>query len=96
MVIFAMLIALLVTRTRFGRWLYATGGNERAAGLSGVPVASVKMRVYIISGVCAGMAGLTSVRAHVCRAPNGPDVRANAIAAVVIGGAFFFQVDAER
>ncbi|WP_291378759.1 ABC transporter permease [Demequina sp.] len=88
MVIFAMLIALLVTRTRFGRWLYATGGNERAAGLSGVPVASVKMRVYIISGVCAGMAGLIIASELTSAAPQtGQTFELNAIAAVVIGGA---------
>ncbi|MDN4490686.1 ABC transporter permease [Demequina sp. SYSU T00068] len=88
MVIFAVLIALLVARTKFGRWLYATGGNERAAQLSGVPVKSVKMRVYIISGICAGMAGLIIASELTSAAPQtGQAFELNAIAAVVIGGA---------
>ncbi|HCX84761.1 MAG TPA: sugar ABC transporter permease [Micrococcales bacterium] len=88
MVVFAILIAVLVNRSRFGRWLYATGGNERAAQLSGVPVKSVKMRVYIISGVCAAMAGLIIASELTSAAPQtGGSFELNAIAAVVIGGA---------
>src|SRR5690606_39353949 len=45
-------------RSAFGRRLFATGGNERAAELSGVKVRTVKMKVYIASGLCAAMAGL--------------------------------------
>jgi len=58
-VIFMILIAgalgLLLGRARFGRWLYASGGNERAAELSGVPVVKVKIWVYVVSGTCAGI-----------------------------------------
>lgn len=88
MIVFAAVIALLATRTRFGRWLYATGGNERAAELSGVPVKKVKIRVYMISGVCAGMAGLIIASELTSAAPQtGQTFELNAIAAVVIGGA---------
>lgn len=88
MVLFAAAIAVLVTRTPFGRWLYATGGNERAAQLGGVPVRKVKMRVYVISGVCAGMAGLIIASELTSAAPQtGNAFELNAIAAVVIGGA---------
>lgn len=88
MVIFAVAIWVLVTRTPFGRHLYATGGNERAAQLAGVPVRSVKMRVYIISGVCAAMAGLIIASELTSAAPQtGNTFELNAIAAVVIGGA---------
>ncbi|WP_062521931.1 ABC transporter permease [Demequina silvatica] len=88
MVAFAIVIALLVNKTRFGRWLYATGGNERAAQLSGVPVKKVKMRVYIISGICAAMAGLIIASELTSAAPQtGNTFELNAIAAVVIGGA---------
>ena len=88
MVAFAIVIWILVTRTRFGRHLYATGGNERAAQLAGVPVRSVKMRVYIISGVCAAMAGLIIASELTSAAPQtGNTFELNAIAAVVIGGA---------
>ncbi len=88
MVVFAVVIWVLVTRTPFGRHLYATGGNERAAQLAGVPVRSVKMRVYIISGVCAAMAGLIIASELTSAAPQtGNTFELNAIAAVVIGGA---------
>ena len=43
----------LLSRTAFGRWLYSSGGNERAAELSGVPVKRVKVIVYMLSGICA-------------------------------------------
>ncbi|WP_372593966.1 ABC transporter permease [Actinotalea sp.] len=88
MVLFAVVIAVLVTRTPFGRWLYATGGNERAAQLGGVPVRSVKVRVYVISGICAAMAGLIIASELTSAAPQtGTTFELNAIAAVVIGGA---------
>lgn len=88
MLIFAILAAVLVTRTRFGRWLYATGGNERAAELSGVPVRRVKMRAYMVSGICAAMAGLIIASELTSAAPQaGQAFELNAIAAVVIGGA---------
>lgn len=88
MVLFAVVIWVLVTRTPFGRHLYATGGNERASQLAGVPVRSVKMRVYIISGVCAAMAGLIIASELTSAAPQtGNTFELNAIAAVVIGGA---------
>ena len=88
MVVAAVLIWVLVTRTPFGRHLYGTGGNERAAQLAGVPVTSVKMRVYIISGLCAAMAGLIIASELTSAAPQtGTTFELNAIAAVVIGGA---------
>lgn len=88
MVLFAILIGLLMTRTRFGRWVYATGGNARAADLAGVPVRKVKMRVYMISGLCAAMAGLIIASELTSAAPQtGQTFELNAIAAVVIGGA---------
>ncbi|MCL2316217.1 MAG: ABC transporter permease [Actinomycetia bacterium] len=88
MVVFAVAIWILTARTPFGRWLYATGGNERAAALSGVPVFRVKSWVYMISGFCAATVGvcmvseLTSVNGDL-----GTSFEMNAIAAVVIGGA---------
>ena len=88
MILFAVVITIMVTRTPFGRWLYATGGNERAAQLGGVPVRSVKVRVYVISGICAGMAGLIIASELTSAAPQtGTTFELNAIAAVVIGGA---------
>ena len=80
--------AAVLARTRFGRYVYAVGGNEEAARLSGVPVRAVKIGVYAISGACAGLAGVLLVGQL---RSGGPDAgmlyELNAIAAAVIGGA---------
>jgi erythritol transport system permease protein len=79
---------LALSRTAFGRWLYASGGNERAAELSGVPVRTVKVSVYVVSGVCAAMAGLILSSQLTSAGPTaGVSYELTAIAAVVIGGA---------
>ena len=88
MVLFAVAVWVLIRKTAFGRWLYATGGNARAAELSGVPVRKVTMRVYMISGLCAAMVGLIIASELTSAAPQaGETYELNAIAAVVIGGA---------
>ena len=88
MVILAMAVTLLLTKSPFGRWLYATGGNERAAELSGVPVVRVKTIVYMISGACAAITGAIVASELTSAAPQaGESFELNAIAAVVIGGA---------
>jgi erythritol transport system permease protein len=88
MVLFAAAGSFLTRKAPFGRWLYAIGGNERAAELAGVPVKKVKTRVYMISGVCAAMAGLIIASELTSAAPQaGETFELNAIAAVVIGGA---------
>ena len=50
MAVVAIVVSVLLHRSVFGRWLYASGGNERAAELSGVPVKRVKVWVYVASG----------------------------------------------
>jgi erythritol transport system permease protein len=88
MVLFALAATLILRRTPFGRWVYAVGGNERAAELSGVPVKKVKLRVYMISGFCAAVTGLIISSELTSAAPQlGETFELNAIAAVVIGGA---------
>jgi erythritol transport system permease protein len=84
----AVLCHLLLTRTAFGRWLYASGGNERAAELSGVPTKGVKIAVYVLSGVAAAVAGLVLSSQLTSAGPTaGTTYELTAIAAVVIGGA---------
>ncbi|CRY70771.1 ABC transporter permease [Yersinia pseudotuberculosis] len=86
--IVALACGFLLTRTAFGRWLYASGGNERAADLSGVPVKFVKISVYVLSGVCAALAGLVLSSQLTSAGPTaGTTYELTAIAAVVIGGA---------
>lgn len=88
MVVFAVVIWVLIRKMPFGRWLYATGGNARAAELSGVPVKKVTTRVYMIAGLCAAMVGLIIASELTSAAPQtGETFELNAIAAVVIGGA---------
>ena len=79
---------LVLGRTAFGRWLYASGGNERAAELSGVPVRTVQVSVYVLSGICAAAAGLILSSQLTSAGPTaGVSYELTAIAAVVIGGA---------
>ncbi|MCI2958431.1 ABC transporter permease [Agromyces atrinae] len=86
--IVALALGFTLGRTKFGRWLYASGGNERAAELSGVPVKSVKIWVYVISGICAAIAGLILASTLTSASPTaGNTYELTAIAAVVIGGA---------
>ncbi|MBB5781985.1 ABC transporter permease [Nonomuraea jabiensis] len=88
MIALAVVVTLLLAKSPFGRWLYATGGNERAADLSGVPIRRVKTIVYVISGACAAVAGLIIASELTSAAPQaGETYELNAIAAVVIGGA---------
>jgi erythritol transport system permease protein len=88
MIVLAIAFSLLLTRTPFGRWLYATGSNERAAELSGVPVKKVKTWIYVLSGMCAGIVGVLQVaNISSATADLGQFYELNAIAAVVIGGA---------
>ncbi|MES2865969.1 MULTISPECIES: ABC transporter permease [Microbacterium] len=88
MILIAIVLGFVLGRTRFGRWLYASGGNERAAELSGVPVRGVKIWVYVISGICAAVAGLILASTLTSASPTaGNTYELTAIAAVVIGGA---------
>lgn len=88
MLVLAIVASVLLNRTVFGRWLYASGGNERAAELSGIPVKRVQVRAYVISGVCAGLAGVVIASELTSANPTaGTTFELTAIAAVVIGGA---------
>ena len=88
MIVIALIGSLVLSRTPFGRWLYASGGNERAAELSGVPVKTVQVSVYMLSGICAAIAGLILSSQLTSAGPTaGTSYELTAIAAVVIGGA---------
>ncbi len=88
MIAIALAAALALGRTAFGRRLYASGGNERAAELSGVPVKTIKLAVYMLSGACAAIAGVILSSELTSAGPTaGTSYELTAIAAVVIGGA---------
>ncbi|HEV7382371.1 MAG TPA: ribose ABC transporter permease, partial [Dyadobacter sp.] len=81
-------MALFVTnKTRLGRYIYAIGGNESAARLSGINVNKVKIIVYTIAGALAGIGGLLVTSRLDSAQPNaGISYELDSIAAVVIGG----------
>jgi erythritol transport system permease protein len=88
MIVVAIGASVLLNRTPFGRWLYASGGNERASILSGLPIKRIQTWVYVISAACAAMVGLLLVADLKAAVPKaGEFYELNAIAAVVIGGA---------
>jgi erythritol transport system permease protein len=87
MAVCAGMAALIAARTPFGRRVYAVGGNERAAELSGVRVGRIKFAVYVISGVCAALVGLIIAgQLGAAHPATGETFELNAIAAVVLGG----------
>jgi galactofuranose transport system permease protein len=78
---------LLLHRTRLGQGVYAVGGSEDAASLMGLPVARIKVMVYLTSGLLAGFAGaLNAARLSSGVTILGFGMELDAIAAVVIGG----------
>ncbi len=79
--------ALILAYTRFGRTIYAIGGNEQSARLMGLPVVRTKLFAYVISGICAGLAGVVFTAYTGASYPlNGIGTELDTIAAVVIGG----------
>lgn len=87
MVVLTILAVFIARKTPFGRQVYAIGGNERAAQLSGVRVKRVTLLTYVISGFCSAMVGLIIASQLVAAHPaTGETFELNAIAAVVLGG----------
>ncbi|MCY6382183.1 ABC transporter permease [Hoeflea prorocentri] len=85
----AVAVYWLVSRTIFGRYLLAVGGNEKAARLSGAPVRMVKIGAYVLCAFLSGIAGLIVVAINSASdaARNGNLMELDAIAAAVVGGA---------
>ena len=81
------IMAVLVSRSAYGRKLYAIGGNEEAARLSGINVARVKLLTYALCAVFAALAGIVNAcRQDIGDPEAGVSFELDAIAAVVIGG----------
>lgn len=77
----------VLTHMRFGRHVYAVGGNPHAAAVSGINVMGVRLKVFVISGALAGMAGMIlAARTGSALTQAGIAYELDAIAAVVIGG----------
>jgi ribose transport system permease protein len=84
---FSVLAWIVCNKTVYGRQLYAVGGNERAAKLTGLNVDRLKISVYVISAVLAGVAGIVEVSYLSSAISNqGTGKELSVIAAAVIGG----------
>jgi ribose transport system permease protein len=88
LLVMTVVFSIVMRHTRFGRHVYATGGNEVAARLSGVRTARVKFAVYVLSGLIASMAGVIAFSRFVSAEPaSGFGAELDVIAAAAIGGA---------
>jgi ribose transport system permease protein len=86
----AILVALMLKKVVWGRWIYAVGGSPEGARRLGVPRDRVLVSVYVLSGLLAGVAAIvTSGRLNAGSPTSGSLAELDAIAAVVIGGASF-------
>ena len=82
-----LVTGFLLSKTTFGRYLYAVGGNPEAARLSGVRVEAIRGAAFVISGLCAGIAGvLAASRTSSAQPDLGIGLELSAIAASVVGG----------
>ena len=84
---FLLLASILLRQTRFGRTVYAIGGNEASASLMGLSVDKTKLGIYTISGACSALGGVAfALYTSSGNAVSGTGLELDAIAAVVIGG----------
>jgi ribose transport system permease protein len=88
LLVLTIIFSLLMVRTRFGRYVYATGGNENAARLSGVKTNRVKLAVYVLSSTISSLAGVIAFSRYLSAEPaSGFGSELEVIAAAAIGGA---------
>jgi ribose transport system permease protein len=81
----------VLTRTTFGQQVYAVGGNREAARLAGIPVKRIIFSVYVIAGLCAGLAAIVLAgRLNSTLSSSATGLELQVIAAVVIGGTSLF------
>jgi ribose transport system permease protein len=86
----AVLVLLMAKATVWGRWIYAVGGNPKAAVEMGVPVPAILISTYIIAGLCAGIGAVVLAGRTGASSPlYGDLLELDTIAAVIIGGASF-------
>lgn len=86
-IVVTLVLAFVLTKTVFGRRVYAIGGNETAANVSGINVGRIKVAVYTLCGMLAGFAGLLLASRIISGNPtSGQSYELDAIAAVIIGG----------
>jgi len=82
-----LLASVMLTKLKFGRYIYAVGGNDNAAMVSGINVKRIKMMVYVLSGTACGIAAIIlTARVSAGLPTAGSGYELDAIAATVIGG----------
>lgn len=87
MAVVVLIMMVLVGKTKFGRYALACGGNAKAARVCGIPTRKIMYCVYIITGVCVGLAALLLTgRTASAQTGAGAGMEMDAVAAVVIGG----------
>lgn len=85
--VMAAIAAFIMKKTPLGNQIYAVGGNERAATLSGIKINKVKMFVYVFSAFCAALSGIIMTsQLRAAHPATGESWEMNAIASVVLGG----------
>ena len=87
-VVIAIIFHIFLTRTKFGTYVFAVGGNENAARYSGIKVVRVRIATYMIVGLCTGIAATIEMSrmAAVAAATSGSQYEFEAITAVIVGG----------
>jgi len=86
-----VVLGVVLSRTAFGTYIYAVGGNEQAALLAGIPVARIKIAVYMLSGLFAAIGGvILTARVRTGQPLLGEGLELDSIATVVIGGTSLF------
>ncbi len=92
LVVFGLVGIVILNKTRFGRYVLATGGNREAAEFSGVPTRRIKFLVFVISGFSAAFAGmmLAANLSNFGKYEYGTGMELSVIAAVIIGGTSLF------
>jgi ribose transport system permease protein len=87
----ALVAWVLLSRTQWGRWIYAIGGEPEAAKRAGLPVGRLLISVYALCGLLAGLAGIITAGRTSAGSPTaGNLLELDAITAVIVGGASFF------
>jgi ribose transport system permease protein len=87
MIVTAVLATILLSRTAFGRYVYATGGNIQAARLGGVRVNAIRIATFALSGAAAGLAGtLDASRVLSAQATGGQFLTFTVLTGIIVGG----------
>ena len=86
-----LVMQFTLNQTPLGRWIYAVGSNEKAARLVGLPVATIRLGVYTLSGVLAALAGLVADSWLLSARPNiGDNLELLSLTATLLGGTSIF------